>query len=410
MSFGKTIARRQHSHGFLDVNKNRDIVVVHKDELIGDLYEAALTQDGFFETIQRVAEWVEADMFHMYSIDAISNSPRFSYYTPTATTFDGMIARYVEYYRGLDPRVDLVNCQPANTWFACQDHFNDRYVSRSEFFQDFLIPNGLRYMFGTRIASAGGSDVLVALVRAAGRASFTDRNRADFTSISGHMQRAIRCWQGAVELHHSAAVGAEMSALLSIAAIVLDRQLRAVSVNPEAETMLRATASLKLRGDRLVATSSSVNDALQAAFGRVAKSGHGETLAITDRANGNYDLFLSINALPSSSGVARTVGPGLLVMARRKGSSRLVTAIQLRQAFDLSAAEAAAAEALIDGASPDEYAQKNGVSIATVRTQLRAIYEKTGTRTQAEAVGLMLWVLTQRPQARYEPCKASHGK
>jgi DNA-binding CsgD family transcriptional regulator len=380
----------------LKVDNNGNIAVAKKDQLIGDLYETALSQDGFFETIQRVAEWVGADIFHMYSINALSNAPRFSHYTPTATTFDTMIGRYVEYYRALDPRVDLVNGQAPDTWFACQDHFNERYVSRSEFFQDFLIPNGLRYMFGTRIASAGCDDVLVALVRAAGRSPFSQHNREDLASISGHMQRAIRCWEGAVELHRSAAVGAEMAAQLNVAAIVLDRYLRAVSLNPEAETMLRVSANLKLRQDRLVAASSRQNDALQAAFARVMKTGHGETLALGNQINNDYEVFLSINALPGATGAARTGGPGLLVMARRRGGARLVTAGQLRQAFNLSGAEGAVAEALIDGESPDEYAIRNRVSIATVRTQLRAIFEKTGTRSQTEAVALMLWVLTQR--------------
>jgi hypothetical protein len=95
----------------------------------------------------------------------------------------------VEYYGGLDPRVNLVNNHAANTWVACQDHFNEVYVSRSEFFQDFPIPNGLRYMFGTRIASAGCDDVLVALVRAAGRTPFTARNRGEeFVAL---LQRVI---------------------------------------------------------------------------------------------------------------------------------------------------------------------------------------------------------------------------
>jgi len=62
----------------------------------------------------------------------------------------------------------------------------------------------------------------------------------------------------------------------------------------------------------------------------------------------------------------------------------------LRQAFGLSAAESAVAEALVSGKAPDEYAASAGVSLATVRSQLRAIYEKTRTRSQAEAVGAML--------------------
>ncbi|WP_368713731.1 helix-turn-helix transcriptional regulator [Paraburkholderia sp. EG287A] len=367
-----------------------------KDHLIGDLYEAALNQDGFLETIQRVAEWVGADIFHMYSIDVRRNVPRFSHYTPTATSFGAMIARYVEYYRDLDPRVNLVYGHAPNTWFACQDHFSESYVSRSEFFQDFLIPNGLRYMFGTRIASGGCDDVLVALVRAAGQPAFTKRNRDELTSVSGHLQRAIRCWQGACELHHSAAIGAEISGQLNVAAIVLDRHMRSVSLNPEAETMLRKANGLKLRDGRLVATSSRLNDALQLAFTRVARTRHGETLVLDSELNSAHQIFLSINALPSQTGAARTGGPGLLIMARYRDGARLVTASQLRQAFDLSAAEAAVAEALIDGKSPDDYASQKRVSIATVRTQLRAVFEKTGTRSQAEAVALMMWVLTQR--------------
>lgn len=370
--------------------------MVQRDLLIGDLYEAALNQDGFFQTIQRLAEWVGADMFHMYCIDAASNATRFSHFTPGATTFDGMITQYVQHYRSLDPRVRLVSGHPANTWFACQDHFNEEYVSRSEFFQDFLIPNGLRYMFGTRIPSTGSDDVLVALVRAAGRTRFSDRNRRELASIGGHLQRAIRCWQDASELHHSAAVGAEMAAHLNIAAIVLDRQLRAISTNAEAETMLRAATSLKLRHGRLVATSSRENEALNAAMTQVTKTGRGATLALRSQSAEDFEIFLSINALPGPVGAAQSSGPALLVMARRRGAMPLVTAGQLHEAFDLSGAEAAVAQALIEGQPPDEYAQRNSVSIATVRTQLRAIYEKTGTRSQAEAVGLMLWVLTQR--------------
>ncbi len=370
--------------------------MAQKDQLIGDLYETALGVEGFFETIQRVAEWAGADIFHMYSIDAHRHAPRFSPYTPTATSFDATIARYVEYYRCLDPRVNLVNEHPANSWFACQDHFDERFVSRSEFFQDFLIPGGLRYMFGTRIASPGCDDVLVALVRAAGRPPFSERNRADLEAVSAHMQRAIGCWQRATELHRAAVVGEEISAQLNIAVFVLDRHLRVVSFNPEAQILLQMSRTVNLRKDRLVAISSQHNDALQAACSRVAATGHGETLALENRNTCRYETFLAINAIPVSTRVAGCCGPGLLIMARCRDGTRLVTATQLRQAFTLSAAEAAVAEALIEGESPDGYAQRNHVSIATVRTQLRAVFEKTGTRSQAEAIALMLWVLTQR--------------
>ena len=56
----------------------------------------------------------------------------------------------------------------------------------------------------------------------------------------------------------------------------------------------------------------------------------------------------------------------------------------------MSSAESAVALALCDGKTPDEHAQASGVSVATVRTQLRAVFEKTQMRRQAETVRLLL--------------------
>ncbi|WP_256095022.1 helix-turn-helix transcriptional regulator [Paraburkholderia nodosa] len=389
---GRSYDREHH----VSVRYDGDIAMDKKDGLVGDLYESALRQDGFFEVVQHMAEWIGADIFHMYSVDAVRDVPHFSHYSSAATTFEAMIGHYVQYYRALDPRVDLVNSQPAQTWFACQDHFDDPYVSRSEFFQDFLIPNGLRYMFGTRIATSGRDDVLVAFVRAAGRTPFEARERAKLASVSGHLQRAIRLWQDALVLHHDAATGAELAGQLNVAVFALDKNFRTVSANREAETMLRATGCLKLQHGRLAATSSKQNDRLQGALARVLKTRIGETVVLCEETTGHFEIFLGISVLPRDALGRQCAGASLLVMARRRGCTPLATADQLRQAFNLSTAEAKVAEALIEGRSPDQYAERNSISISTVRTQLRAIFEKTRTRSQAEAVGLMVWVLTQR--------------
>lgn len=108
-----------------------------------------------------------------------------------------------------------------------------------------------------------------------------------------------------------------------------------------------------------------------------------------------HELFLGISLLPAHAAHAAFGDAAMMVTVRRRGAASPVTAAQLRQAFGLSAAEAAVAEALIVGRSPDEYAASAGVAVSTVRTQLRSIYEKTASRSQAEAVGAMLWVLSQ---------------
>lgn len=369
---------------------------MRRDRLIGDLYEAALRQDGYLDVMQRVAEWVGADIFHMFSIDTVHNIPHFSLYTPNDVPLNRTVAQYDQYYRALDPRTELVTQQPSSEWFACQNSFDEHHVSRSEFFQDFLIPNGIRYTTGTRIALDNRDDVYLGLMRAAGRKPFSANQLVEVRAMGAHLQRAISLWQDARELHRYAAVAVELTEQMDLAVFALDRNFRTQWANRGAERMLRATVCLKLQNGRLIATSSTQNDCLQAAMARVLKTRKGESCTLYQPPQGKHEIFLNIAAL--SGGCLKNLfgDSALLVTARRRDDVRLVTALQLRQAFGLTAAEASAAEALIDGQTPDEYATLKRVALATVRTQLRAIYEKTRTRSQAEAVGVMLWVISNR--------------
>ncbi|WP_354684882.1 helix-turn-helix transcriptional regulator [Cupriavidus necator] len=367
---------------------------MQKDHLIGDLYEAALREDGFLEVFQNVAETLGANVFHMFSWDAMRNAPHLSIYTPDRD-WDTVVRRYDQYYGALDPRRSFVEKAGIGNFVCCQDYLTDEDVARSEFFQDYQIPSGLRYLMGVRLARAGSDDILLGLLRANDRPPYTQNERAAAAGMAGHLQRAINLWRDARILHRDAALGNELMAQLGLAVFALDRRMRVVFANQAAEAMLRATMCLRLEHGRLAAGSAVENEAMQAAMARAEKTRKGESLALRTAAGLPPEIFLCIASLPA--GATRTAfgDATLLVTARRRGTAPLVAAKALQQAFRLSAAEAAVAEALICGKTPDEYAAGAGVSLATVRTQLRAIFEKTCTRSQAEAVGAMLWVLSQ---------------
>lgn len=367
-----------------------------RDQLIGDLYEAALHHDSFLEVFHQVIEALGANFFHMFSWDAASNAPRFSVYSPRGE-LDDVIARYDQYYGALDPRRGFVEKAAIGEFVCCHDHLTDRDVARSEFFQDYQIPAGFRYLMGVRFARPGSGDVLLGLLRAYGRTPYSQKERTAAVGMTGHLQRSINLWQDARILHRDAALGAELMEELGLAVLALDRNSRVVSVNQAAESMLRATACLRLAHGRLTAVVSAENDYLQAAIARVAKTRKGESLALQGALDSAHEIFLSITSLPAQTLRAAFGDATIMITARRRQcAGALVVAQQLRQAFGLSKAEAAVAEALIRGETPDECAASIGVSLATIRTQLRAIYEKTHTRTQAEAVSAMLWVLPRR--------------
>jgi len=365
-----------------------------RDHLIGDLYEAAVREDGFLEVFQTVAESLGANVFHMFSWDALRNAPRLSIYTPDRD-WDAIVESYDQYYGALDPRRSFVEAAALGEFVCCQDRLTEQDVARSEFFQDYQLPSGLRYLQGVRLARAGSDDILLGLLRAKDRPPYTLEERAAAAGLVGHLQRSINLWQDARILHRDAALGNELMQQLGLAVFTLDRRFRLVFANQAAEAMLRASACLKLEHGRLAATTAAENDGLQAAMARVGKTRKGESLALRAASGATPEIFLNIARVPGRDTRAAFGDATLLVTARRRGTAPLVTARQLQGAFRLSAAEAAVAEALICGKTPDEYAASARVSLATVRTQLRAIFDKTNTRSQAEAVGAMLWVLSQ---------------
>jgi DNA-binding NarL/FixJ family response regulator len=57
--------------------------------------------------------------------------------------------------------------------------------------------------------------------------------------------------------------------------------------------------------------------------------------------------------------------------------------------FDLTAAEARVARSLTMGKTVEEITSHKGVSSTTVRTQVRGVLEKTGSRRQAEVIALL---------------------
>lgn len=61
----------------------------------------------------------------------------------------------------------------------------------------------------------------------------------------------------------------------------------------------------------------------------------------------------------------------------------------LEAMFGLTAAEGRLAVLLTGGATPSEAARSQGISVATVRSQLAAIFAKTRTRRQSELVALV---------------------
>jgi DNA-binding CsgD family transcriptional regulator len=86
----------------------------------------------------------------------------------------------------------------------------------------------------------------------------------------------------------------------------------------------------------------------------------------------------------------RVSGRILAVWVERAAAAPPADAQALAARFDLTRREAEVALALVGGASADEIARAAGVSVHTVRNQIKSALAKTGSRRQADLVRMMM--------------------
>ena len=79
----------------------------------------------------------------------------------------------------------------------------------------------------------------------------------------------------------------------------------------------------------------------------------------------------------------------VLLLVRDPASATPVAGSRSIELFGLTHAEARVATTLLGADGPREVAVQLGVGLATVRTHLHRLYDKTGTRRQAELVRLL---------------------
>ena len=154
-----------------------------------------------------------------------------------------------------------------------------------------------------------------------------------------------------------------------------------------ARAMLR-DAPLSIAGDRVRAANARLARTLEAALAKAVAAAPAATRL--SLGGGPRDQAVFVTPLATARGFASGARPlALLVLAPRGQGGALPSARALRECFDLTASQCRIALRLCAGRVPKQIAQDLGVSVATVRTQLRALLAKTGTSRQAQLVALL---------------------
>lgn len=263
---------------------------------------------------------------------------------------------------------------------------------RSEFYNDFLRPQNIDSALWIRLELAEREvcTITVGRPRQRGRYEAADLDAA--LRLRPHLVRAYKMGRnlaGRVGLTHDLMETVESSAH---AILILDSTGRAAHANRRATSLLREGRGLALVAGRLFASNSETNASLQklVAAGLNADGERAGGAMGVPSPLGRLPLALRTSPIPGRGMPVFGAPGGLLVSIADLDQQLRSPADELRLLFGLTAAEARLADAVFEGLSLPEAADRFGVSLHTVRFQLARVFEKSGVARQSDLVKLMM--------------------
>lgn len=281
---------------------------------------------------------------------------------------------------------------PLAHFYASNIDLDPDVFAQSRFYKEWVVPQGGAYAAGAIVFKEGAWLTQIVLQRGPAQAPFSHDELALFNLLMPHLQRAVQLRQRFTDLSLHERFFTGGLDRMTLPAVVVNEFGRVSYSNPMALRMLSQNQALRLDDGYLSSSSLGITKqihleivkAINLSRGAVAEACGIVRIARSDR----RPLILLVSPLSMAAEGGGQVAA--LVFMYDQELARGLTRPMVRTLFGLTGAEADLAIALCAGKTVDDAAGERGTSIHTVRTQLKSIFQKTGTNRQTDLVSMLL--------------------
>jgi len=368
------------------------------DNVIAALYSAAVDPQGWDAALEALKQLADARAANCFVHDAMTDGfleYRFTGYSPKWAD------DYAKHYHRLDLARGVLLREPAGKMYPMHRHLPNNVVGRSEYYQDFYIPEGLRYSCGGTLFD-GSRRLILAVHRPVGHRPYAERTVKELERVLHHLPHVFRVKDMATRGQDGAGLSGLSSAALATlprGVVIVDETMGIHYLNAAAEALLRQSEGLAVKGNRL---GCAAPDLAYPLMQRVKSAC--ATLAKVDPVplylvDENGRPAIELHVVPLKSHLATDVmrARPMAMILLRTPFYRSAWPSSAHRPYGLTQAEMAVLAAMVEGLTPGEYAEKSGVQISTVRSQIKAILAKTGCRRIAEVIALFAAVDVPQP-------------
>lgn len=276
---------------------------------------------------------------------------------------------------------------------------DDREFERSAFYNEAVRPTGGFYAVVASLLRTHEQGVFFIVGRDLGREDYGHEDVAAVKMLLPHLATAFRISHRLRAADLRAAGARAALDRLDNGVVLLDAATKIAFANRAAELLLDGKNGLRVNADGLSAVDAAADQRLRLLIATCVwdVSANGGPDRSIDVPRGGDRAPLRILVAPcggptvqEASGWLRHARPAAMLLITDPERDRLARKEELRRRFGLTSAEADIALEIVRGDGREATAARLGISVTTASTHLTHIFEKTGTRRQAELVRLLL--------------------
>lgn len=307
------------------------------------------------------------------------------------------VQQYQEDYTEGDILRPILDRLPVGTIINRTDFLSDTQWVQSELYSEFLKDRDVYHILGGHLVQSGPCVARIGVHRSKQEGMFNKDDLQFMSRLVPHIQKAFRISQKIQGVKNAYQSATDALDHMPIGIIFINATGKPIYINRQAALITCSGSSLMLKIYGLHAVSPHENIVLQQLIQQATqggkenniKSGGAITLSQTSQSKPISLVITPLGDNKTALGINVPQATAAIFIGDAEQQHDISIAL-LCDLYKLTTAEAKLVNELAKGHSPNEIAERFGISKHTARDQLKAAFQKTGTKRQTELVKLVL--------------------
>lgn len=298
---------------------------------------------------------------------------------------------YCQYYASIDPWCAYILSRPAGEIFYSQQALSDTEFVKTEFYNDFLKPQGIFHAMGGVVTVIDGQMYFLGVQRQRDMESYENDTHL-LKTLFPHFERAFNI---SAKLEGYKSAGQQNVCVmdhLSVGIMLLDQSFKIIYMNQHMREIIANDGVLEVTTDSPRAIDYRENLKLKEILSTASE--HGNQDEITPRSimklgSNVQDGQLTLFAWPAQghAGYLQEAddGTGVVLFVTGRKNKKIPVDL-LRTVYGLSPMQAVVCEKIASGLTIGEVSKQLNITKETTKSHLKVIFQRTGVSRQAELV------------------------